>query len=434
MNNRKLQFEPLERRELLAGVWPQNLGTHGILIDGGKSLTHLVPPAVKALGMPYEAILSSYTSKTRAVGGSPADTNGPLEYPDGQDRFWGLYMNGGYSNAHMRALGPAGREAIVDFVMDGGSYGGTCAGMFAVKDSPSYFLGLWAGSFGNYGGHGYQTVTFTPEDGEFYDYVQRFVGSDTVSSIPFLGGPTLTEAKRHPEGTNFVGDITKSPFRRNRGTSMFLEYYPSESAGLLFTSTSHFEYAKSGPRLDLGKAYFTYLADHSKVEPKVIGDLTAGTTTAVVGDGQYHRWSMDVPPGLAEFTITTSLPADTEVFLTFDGVAYQGGSDFSGDTITVTAPTAGKWEASVLGTHSVANGKTYSLTLEAVRDEPIVWEATPEAELPAATDLAQQSEPSQEPTVLPAAPIQQTATAAEIARRSVFAEWTPFDDYLELAT
>ena len=115
-----------------------------IFMDSGMMLTSYVDlPVTELMGLSMEAFVSSphsYTAKyvftgvdtlrqTALIAGCPMDENGILLYPDGQPRFRMVYMNGGRAAAHAKSLGDSGRQAYRDFVMAGGSYLGSCAGI-----------------------------------------------------------------------------------------------------------------------------------------------------------------------------------------------------------------------------------------------------------------------------------------------------------------
>lgn len=432
MNNRKLQFESLERRELLAGVWPQGVGTIDTVIDAGYGLSHGVKPyAFEAYEIEHQDVRTSSAAKTRAAFiGSADDTNGVLFYPDGQNRALAVVVGGGGATKHGKALGDAGQAAFERFYEAGGSYLGTCAGLWYARDGVNY-SNIWdGGTVKNTGSTGYQTVSFAGDEGPFVEYLDRFAVPDVVKSIRHIGGPRVDEDWSNPLGTVFYGTVTGGIAR---GTNYFVTYQ-TENSGMMGAFPGHPEYYSTGDRMHLYAAGLTFVVENSRVVPRVLGDLTAGTTSYTIGAGQYHRYAMTVPPGLAQITLATSAPSGTEIFVTFNGAAYDGGADYSGDSLAITAPEGGKWEVSVLGTHEVANGVPYALTLEAYRDDPIRWTTfQPEAESTLEL-LVQQVEASPVPDALPVATIQPKATAVELARRSVFASWSPFDDYLELAT
>jgi hypothetical protein len=430
MSSRKLQFEPLERRELLAG-WPQGVGTTDVLWDGGAKLSHYVKSyALDANDIEHIDLRTSSATKTRAaIIGSDADTNGWMRYPDGQWSVLAAYVNGGSATGHGKVLGDAGQQVFREFWEAGGGLAGSCAGLWILRTGRNYF-DVWDGTVKNSGHSGTQKVDFSGFDGPFAEYLDRFDVPDVVSKIRHIGGPKVDADWNNPEGTIFYGQVISGVAR---GTN-YVMTYQTPTSGPALGFPGHPEYASSGDRMNLFGAGITYVVERSRIEPKVVGDLTAGTTSYVIGAGQYIRYRMTVPPGLAQITLATSAPSGTEIFVTFNGAAYDGGADYSGDSLAITAPEGGKWEVSVLGTHEVANGVPYALTLEAYRDDPIRWTTfQPEAESTLEL-LVQQVEASPVPDALPVATIQPKATAVELARRSVFASWSPFDDYLELAT
>ena len=111
-----------------------------VFMDGGVALTsrHFLP-AARFLGVKMDYFASASTKKLTQKDtllqmnifcGNENDTNGWLLYPDGAPRFRMIYVNGGKSGSHARSLGEEGRARIQEYIRNGGSYVGTCAGAF----------------------------------------------------------------------------------------------------------------------------------------------------------------------------------------------------------------------------------------------------------------------------------------------------------------
>ena len=110
-----------------------------VLIDGGIGLSSKwYIPATIYLDLTKHTLLSvkddkDYSSldtlyQNSVFIGNEYDENGYLLYPDGAPRFRVLYVNGGSSFSHGRSVGEEGRRNIMQFILNGGSYVGTCAG------------------------------------------------------------------------------------------------------------------------------------------------------------------------------------------------------------------------------------------------------------------------------------------------------------------
>lgn len=144
-----------------------------LFMDGGYALNHIYKvsqvPAIPLLGIEndYEYIGGQDTviqyrlmvRGSKADGGKWDDPNGVLLYPDGAPRFRVIYVNGGESKKHGRALTALGRQEINAFFNNGGSYVGTCAGSIIpttyVKSGSkmtNYFEGEKAFTFGLFPG------------------------------------------------------------------------------------------------------------------------------------------------------------------------------------------------------------------------------------------------------------------------------------------
>lgn len=385
MRFRRLQFEQLERRELLTADWPTGIGTTDVLIDAGAGLSHYVKPyALDTYGIEHIDLRTSSGAKTRAaiIGGS-GDANGWMRYPDGQWAVRAVYIHGGSATSHGKALGDAGQEVFREFFENGGGIAGSCAGLWFLRTGRNY-AEIWDGTVKNSGRSGYQTVSFAGDEGPFVEYLDRFGVPDVVKSIRHIGGPRVGESWDNPKGTVFYGEIIGGVAK---GTN-YVMTYETDTSGPALGFPGHPEYYDTGDRMNLYAAGISYVVERSRIEPRIVGDLTAGTTASIVGAGQYHRYSMTVPPGLAAITLSTDALDGTEIFVTHDGVAYQGGADYSGDTVTIAAPAAGEWEVSLLGTHDTANGAPYAVTLGAYRDDPIRW-TQPEGEQMSNAELRQ---------------------------------------------
>lgn len=391
----RLQFENLERRDLLAGTydWPAELGVAAdVFVDGGARLSSLsLQSTTDFLGWTSETLLTSSSSKTReTIGGNAADLNGALLYPDGQARFPLLFVNGGKAKSHGSVLGESGRQAIRDFVNVGGSYTGSCAGAFLIGDYSKSVLNLWAGKMG-VNGTGKQTVSFAdwPDHPVSRFLVEHGIESLTVAGIPHIGGPRFSELYRHPNDTEFVGTIASGIAG---GTSYLIEYRPTDESGLIVVQPSHPEYGRKPEHIVLSAAILDYAASQSQVTPTVKADLEWGQSavmadaTEKVGDSQYHVYTVTVPEGADRLAVAlTGLGGNADLFVQYGGYAhelsYAGASTNTGrsaDTVEIASPEPGVWTIGVRGTHTVLNGVAYTLTVgselpEIVNPPPVPW-------------------------------------------------------------
>ena len=118
-----------------------------LFVDGGiKVSSRDYLPSSRDLQLDWESFLCSakkqketdkkttYTAtdtlmQRQLFGGSSIDENGILLFPDGQPRFRVIFVNGGGAASHGRSLGEEARNRIREFVRNGGSYMGDCAGI-----------------------------------------------------------------------------------------------------------------------------------------------------------------------------------------------------------------------------------------------------------------------------------------------------------------
>jgi hypothetical protein len=366
--------------DLPATAWPHGVGVKAdVFVDGGDytSKKSLAAPA-NLVGLSREVYFSHSASMTRKlIGGNPDDLNGVLLFPDGQPRFSSIFVNGKNSPAHARALGEAGRKAIADFYSAGGSYTGSCGGEFMVA---YYIPEIWGGEVYRHGSTGRQTVTFTETD---HPLVQAMMGwnngSNIVSHIPYYWGPVNRESFRHPKGTEFLGTVTAGI---HKGADFLVEYQRDSASGVAILSPAHPEYSRTSSHVALMAAVLKRANDLSRAEPDIKGVLTPDQSvvmdgpTQKIGDGQYHRYTVEVPAGLAALSIQLSnVTGNVDLFVQRDGVAHAGsylakstepGTGY--DWVTLRSPEAGTYEISVFGSHTLLNGVAYELTTTTTRN------------------------------------------------------------------
>jgi hypothetical protein len=402
--SRKLSLENLEPRYLAAADWPAGIGLKAdLFVDAAAHLSKvtLERPANLA-GLTREVFATNSHAKTAAViGGNAADLNGALLFPDGQPRFRAIFVNGGTAGYHTDAMGAAGRRAIEAFHAAGGSYTGSCAGEFvASRRIPA----LYGGYVANPGRTGHQTVTFDETDQALVQYLLELNnGSNVVPNIPHYGGPRNSSAYRHPDGTQFIGTITRGLYA---GTDFLIEYEKNSESGGTILSPSHPEYGRHPSHVALMAAILKRAADLAHVTPDIKATLTASQSvtmsgpTETIGDGQYHRFKVEVPAGLSALQISLSgLSGNADLFIQRDGPAHAGSylakataAGTTDETLTIHNPEAGTYEVSVFGAHATANGEAYTLSvraeaLDAVLAESEAAPAFPPTDWPAGVGL-----------------------------------------------
>jgi hypothetical protein len=268
--HRKLQCERLEPRELLTIL-------ADMFVDGGRSLSRVSLQREAAyLGWTTETLLTTSTLKTRAGIQGLLDSEGDPQYPV-------LFVNGGKAVSHGKALGAAGRQTIVDFVLGGGSVLGSCAGAYLFADYSKNVLGMWQGWMGS-NGRGTHSVSFakTPDHPIAQFLVAAGIEDMTIRNIPHIGGPRYNPNARHPEGTVFVGEIISSSrsIRRTVGTPYLIEYQPTPESGVLLLQPSHPEYGK-GPKIN-GVSTHTILnaalLNYARLRSQVGANISSGAS------------------------------------------------------------------------------------------------------------------------------------------------------------
>jgi glutamine amidotransferase-like uncharacterized protein len=362
-----------------SAVWPKGVGVRAdIFVDGGDyvSKKSLEAPANLA-GLTREVYFSHSAATTRRlIGGNAEDLNGVLLFPDGQPRFSTIFVNGKNSPRHSRALGETGRQAIADFYSAGGSYTGSCGGEFMAA---YYIPSIWGGEVYRHGNTGQQTVTFTETDHPIVQYLQEWNGgSNVVAGIPYYWGPVNRSTYRHPEGTEFIGTVTGGLYR---GADFLVEYRRDDKSGVAVLSPAHPEYGRRDSHVALMASILKRANDLSRAEPDIKGVLTTDQSVVMsdpaqkVGDGQYHRYKVEVSEGLAALSISLSnLSGNADLFVQRDGVAYAGSyttkstaAGVADDMVVIQNPAPGTYEVSVYGAHTILNGAAYTLSLSAER-------------------------------------------------------------------
>lgn len=299
-----------------------------VFMDGGIYLTsRKTLPAADYLGLEMEyfasrngddeiVTLEDSLYQQRWFGSSEVDDNGFLLYPDGSPRFRMIYVNGGKSSKHGASMTQECRTNIQNYVFNGGSYVGTCAGMFIAgigydnTFSKTYFR-LYQGRASHTGIHETPTGMFVEEGSPLLQYYD-FGGDMYVADIYHNGGGYGFDL---PEGTEILMrfDVPDSVNVHLKPSCWAYKKYPEY--GRIVVTGSHPEGVTSGERLDFMAAMMRYAVDgRGIVVPK--GELYKGETMRMdkstkdndpahtrIGDRQCHHFITYIPAGARNITV-----------------------------------------------------------------------------------------------------------------------------------
>ena len=402
-----------------------------LFVDGGISLTSRDKlPAAERLGMQVESFLCSKhksrdTSAYNAadtmlqrtlLGGYVYDENGILLYPDGAPRFRMIFMNGGSAGTHGRSLGPAARNAIRAFVRAGGSYVGSCAGMFIgskgvkgdslVKYTTSY-IGVWPGYTISTGVIANRMDLVIEKKAGILKYAD-FGGDRRVDSVYHNGGGFAVTNVDWPEGTEVLarydikGRTDLKPKRDIQMQPAIWAWKENDQTGRVILCGSHPEFVKDGERRDLEQSMFQYAMEGNGL-PTLKGELLSGQTRLMycttadrtpaftcIGDRQYHHFALQVPKDAGRVTVTLKPKpgwGDFDLYLmgTYDEFAYLDNAEYKStepgatQTLTIENPRRStlylsvfcnttvdtvetKWGTQYTGRLDVLNGVPYGIT------------------------------------------------------------------------
>ena len=355
-------------------------------------------PAVRFLGLsmetfkaapyyPSELTITDTIIQTELMCGNTLDENGILLYPDGEPRFRMIYMNGGLATKHGNSLTPKGRENIRTFIENGGSYVGSCAGMFLAsnglyEEDKEYtpnksYLSIWPGTTHNTGLiDSYTSVKF-PKDSPLLKYYD-FGGDLMIDSLRHNNGgyAYYGEGGIIPEGTEpllrFVYDTVSvdAKTRHIHDQLCAWAYKKNEESGRVVITGSHPEGVAVGERLELMAAMMQYAMDGNGIE-KIKGELIPGELREMnkstadsdplytkIGDLQYHHFKVNVPANAKKLIISLKGYDNKEDF-DLSLCAKEGEFAFHHNTdiknvslgcnkdLVIDAPKAGDWYISV---------------------------------------------------------------------------------------
>ena len=317
--------------------------------------------------------------------GWEGDTNGALLYPDGSPRFRMIYVNGGLAGPHGRSLGADGRERFREYVRNGGSYLGTCAGAYVASsgyiDSKEYYaphknyLGIWPGrTRDTYLADKWFTMYMEPDCPllKYYD----FGGDLKVENIYHLNGPyaALDPQDAPPAGTlpllrvDYDTIPPVGPSIDNKATCW--AYKAEDASGTVILMSSHPEDITTGERLHLMSAFLQYAMDGNgsvaikgELVPGVVREMNKDTEDAdplytKIGDRQYHHFIVEIPKrvrkaeielsgyeGEDNFDLTLALRKNSYAF--HKDTHIKDVSKGCNKKIVLENPASGKWYISV---------------------------------------------------------------------------------------
>ena len=355
-------------------------------------------PATRFLGLSMETFIAApyYPSELtimdtiiqkELICGNPWDENGILLYPDGEPRFRMIYMNGGLATKHGSSLTQKGRENMRKFIENGGSYVGSCAGMFLAsngvyEEGKEYapnksYLSIWPGT------------THHTELIDSYTSVKLSEDSPLLKYYDF-GGDLMIDSLRHsnggyayygeggiiPEGTEpllrFVYDTVSidSKTRHIHDQVCTWAYKKNEESGRVVITGSHPEGVAEGERLELMAAMMQYAMDGNGIET-IKGELIPGELREMkkstadsdplytkIGDLQYHHFKVNVPANAQKLVISLkgydkkedfdlSLCAKAGEFAFHHNTDIKDVSQGCRKDLIIDAPQAGEWYISV---------------------------------------------------------------------------------------
>ena len=359
-----------------------------------------------------DTILQSYM-----IAGNPLDENGILLYPDGSPRFRMIYMNGGRANSHGRSLTEEGRGNIRQFIKGGGSYVGSCAGAFIAssaiwnrkKDSleayPNY-LHIWPGYTTSTGLDNNQTTMTIPEDSPLLKYYD-FGGDGQVDSVRHNGGCFANTEHNWPEDTEILAyyETTGRGFKYDlTGKVSIWSWKENAGTGRIVSCGSHPEGVEDGERYDLMCGMVRYAlegcgAPAVKSELKSDEEIVMKASTlddkpdsTMIGDLQYHHFTIEVPKGCRSLTVTLSSlkgwrDFDMSLFARKGDFAFESGAQYSrtgngfDKTLRISKPKAGTYYISVrcdttVDSVETAYGTQYCGRLDVLNGVPYKIKAT----------------------------------------------------------
>ncbi len=403
-----------------------------LFIDGGMSLTSRSDlPAARFLGLSADSFMctpkafgaKTYHSATDSLmqrqvyGGSPIDENGILLYPDGSPRFRMVYTNGGKAGYHGFSVGEQGRKHINDYIRNGGSYVGTCAGAYlACKayiskkgsklEKLDRYYGIWPGLATSTGLVKSSTTVSLEKRSPLLRYAD-FGHDMKIDSVRHNGGGYAVVDSLFPKGTEILAryyTVGRKMKKDIHNQPVIWAYKEDDNSGRMVMCGSHPEAIETGERLDLMAAMMQYAMDGNGM-PKLKGKLEMGKERKMyccshdnnpdftaIGDKQYHHFALDVPKDVDTLTIILKpkpgyvdydlfLLANPEKFAYLGEAKYKNTALGCDKKLIITQPKEGKWYLSVFCDTTVETmvteyGTQYTGHLDVLNGVPYSIEAS----------------------------------------------------------
>ncbi len=316
-----------------------------VFLDAGIGLTsRKTLVAARYLGLSVEGIVfpqSNYGSEDKnlqnaIVSGNSNDLNGRLLYPDGQPRYKLLFVNGGNSRLHGQSIDEKGLENMRQFVENGGSYVGTCAGAFFAsngydgKTNYPFYLSIWPGMMEHTGLKSAYSGMFIEKDSPLLQYYD-FGGDHYVDSVRHNAGgypadlPAGTEVLARYDYPN-KSDVHMSP--------SVWAYKKNQATGRIVQTGSHPEEVSDGERRDLTAAMVQYALDGrapvslkgylKNGEERVMEKRTLDEDPAYtrIGDLQTHHFASYIPSDARNVLVEVSSSSHCNLALMMNQDTY----------------------------------------------------------------------------------------------------------------
>lgn len=423
--NKKADKRERARKEVVAncrGYYKDVFMNGGINLSSRRTL-----PSTRSLGLTLEYFATAPTAKMtkkdtllqkQIFAGYYDDTNGPLLYPDGEPRFRMVYFNGGGAARHGTSLMVDGRTTMRQYLANGGSYVGSCAGAFiaskgAIRSTDlsiahvDCYLNLWPGTTRSTALSDSRTALTIEKGSPLLRYFD-FGGDMVVDSIYHNNGCYVYNEKNGivPAGTVALSryvfeDTDKVHINGRVGT---WGYKHNEQSGRVVVTGSHPEGITKGERLDYMSAMVLYaLEGNGAPEPKC--SLELGQVREMnkrtedkdpahtrIGDRQYHHFIVNIPKECKRVVISLdgykgedkfdlTLCAKRGEMAYHDNTTLKVVSQGCKKSLAIDNPKSGEWYVSVFcettviategeygteysGRIDVLNGVPYSIKVE----------------------------------------------------------------------
>lgn len=316
----------------------------------------------------------------KIISGDAGDSNGRLLYPDGQPRYRLLFVNGGDSRMHGKSFNDKALNNMRQFVANGGSYVGTCAGAFfasAGYDNYSnypYYLSVWPSVTIHTGISDSSTGMAIEKDSPLLNYYD-FGGDYYVENIRHNKGGYPAEL---PDNTEVLARYDYPNKEVVHQQPSIWAYKPDSHTGRVLLEGSHPEEVASGERRDLTAAMILYALDGVGTTT-LKGFLQNGKERVMdksseegdpyftkIGDLQCHHFVASIPPDAQNIVVRVEGYTDCDLALMMrqGTFAYPGSADYyvadggSFQELGFQSLAEGLWYISVQCLTTVSIGET----------------------------------------------------------------------------